>query len=513
MLTITVDRTELANAAAWAKNALPRRIPVPILAGIRCEVTETGTLNLAAFDYDWCYRADVSPVAGTDTSRGAMLVTGADMIAAIRALPKGTKRAPVSVTLAETETGLTMTCQGITSGLPALPIDDYPALPDMPAVVCLADGPEWAGAAMRVFSAAGTDDTLPVLTTVRMTLAGDCCSLAATDRYRLHCETLPAMTEADVLTVVMAPRVIVKNVAKIAAKTADVVFCHQPQIAAENLADTRHESAGFAVGGYSVTFRPLEGQYPRVERLTADFGAKVTDTIMVDSARLQAAVNRAAAGLARAGDGVDLQCGPDTITVTATRDGAETYREVIPAAGTPGFVVRARFNPAYLADALAGIAGDVRMGIGGNGGAVLFAPAETVGTYHALVMQIRISDATAETYRAPVSETEPTGTETASETVPAETETVPECTPEQGEQWARDHGDGYSYGRYDGRYGRPARDGALISVPADRPYETGAQYITRHLGDAWRIGYTRAYEYETARRTETVPVPAETASA
>ena len=67
-----------------------------------------------------------------------------------------------------------------------------------------------------------------------------------------------------------------------------------------------------------------------------------------------------------------------------------------------------------------------------------------------------------------------------------------ECTPEQGEQWQAQYGDGYAAGRGDGRRGGD-RDGALIDIPAEAPGETGAEYVARHLGSAWRIGYTRGY--------------------
>lgn len=79
-------------------------------------------------------------------------------------------------------------------------------------------------------------------------------------------------------------------------------------------------------------------------------------------------------------------------------------------------------------------------------------------------------------------------------------ELAPECTAEQGADWSARFGAGYAAGRSDARFRQmqAPREGALIAIPADLPGETGAQYVTRHLELAWRIGYTRAWDYERA---------------
>ena len=67
-----------------------------------------------------------------------------------------------------------------------------------------------------------------------------------------------------------------------------------------------------------------------------------------------------------------------------------------------------------------------------------------------------------------------------------------ECTAEEGQRWQERHGEGYRVGRGDARCGRERID--LINVPPERPAEeTGAQYVARHVGIAWEIGYTRGY--------------------
>ena len=39
----------------------------------------------------------------------------------------------------------------------------------------------------------------------------------------------------------------------------------------------------------------------------------------------------------------------------------------------------------------------------------------------------------------------------------------------------------------------------LIAIPAELPFESGAQYVARHVGQAWLIGYARAWAWEMRR--------------
>jgi hypothetical protein len=80
-----------------------------------------------------------------------------------------------------------------------------------------------------------------------------------------------------------------------------------------------------------------------------------------------------------------------------------------------------------------------------------------------------------------------------------------ECTPQEGERWREQYSDGYSTGRGDVRWGAPPRI-QLITVPGEMPGETGAEYVARHVGRAWEIGYTRAYQFDSARAAELAAV-------
>ena len=66
-----------------------------------------------------------------------------------------------------------------------MPVEDYPQLPAMPQLAGTVAAEELAAAVAQVAVAAGRDDTLPMLTGIRMEIDGPRLTLAATDRFRL----------------------------------------------------------------------------------------------------------------------------------------------------------------------------------------------------------------------------------------------------------------------------------------------------------------------------------------
>ena len=78
-----------------------------------------------------------------------------------------------------------ISCSNARFSLPTLPVEDYPSLPAMPSSAGVVDSDVFAEAVGQVAVAAGRDDTLPMLTGVRLEIEDDVITLAATDRYRL----------------------------------------------------------------------------------------------------------------------------------------------------------------------------------------------------------------------------------------------------------------------------------------------------------------------------------------
>src|SRR5262249_36850647 len=77
-----------------------------------------------------------------------------------------------------------ITCGSARFTLPTMPVEDYPTLPEMPETAGTVEAGPFAAAVAQVAVAAGRDDTLPMLTGVRVELEGEKLTLLATDRYR-----------------------------------------------------------------------------------------------------------------------------------------------------------------------------------------------------------------------------------------------------------------------------------------------------------------------------------------
>ena len=177
-----VERDVLAEAVTWVARALPARPPVPVLAGLLLEADGEGVLRLSSFDYEVSARVEVpSEVADA----GTVLVSGRLLADISRSLPGK----PVDV--ATDGSRVALTCGASRFTLLTMPVDDYPTLPGMPPASGTIGGDEFTRAVAQVTVAASRDETLPILTGVRMEIEGERLTLLATDRYRLAMRTLP----------------------------------------------------------------------------------------------------------------------------------------------------------------------------------------------------------------------------------------------------------------------------------------------------------------------------------
>ena len=78
-----------------------------------------------------------------------------------------------------------LTCGSSHFTLAVMPLEDYPLLPAQPEPRGSVDSQVLAQAIAQVSVAASRDDTLPLLTGVRIEIEGEHMTLLATDRYRL----------------------------------------------------------------------------------------------------------------------------------------------------------------------------------------------------------------------------------------------------------------------------------------------------------------------------------------
>ena len=327
-----VERDVLAEAVTWAARGLPTRPPVPVLAGVLVEADPEGTLTLSAFDYEVSARVTV---AADVSDGGTVLVSGRLLADISRNLPNK----PVDV-IAEGPK-VAVTCGSSRFSLLTMPVDDYPALPQMPQATGSVAGDVFTLAVAQVTVAAGRDDTLPILTGVRVEIEGSRITMLATDRYRLAMRTLDWTPEgADAAAVALVPARTLADTARALGASASVDLALGRTGAGDGL-------VGFEAGSRRTTSRLLDGEYPKV---TAIFPTTTDVQAVIETATLVEAVKRVAL-VAERNTPVRLRFTEGQVTIEAGQGDDAQASESIEATLT-GNDIEIAFNHQYLLDGL-----------------------------------------------------------------------------------------------------------------------------------------------------------------
>ncbi|MFV0252934.1 MAG: DNA polymerase III subunit beta [Beutenbergiaceae bacterium] len=324
-----VDRDVLAEAVTWTARTLPTRPPAPVLAGVRIEAVTDGTLTLSTFDYEVSARSEVA--ADVDEA-GAVLVSGRLLAEISRALPAK----PVEVSLEGTK--VTVACGSSRFTLLTMPVEDYPALPQMPTLTGTVEAEEFGAAIGQVTIAAGRDETLPLLTGVKLEISGERLTLLATDRYRLAMRELswrPASPGLERQALVRARTL--SDVARSLTSTGTV------EISLGENADM----IGFQAGGRHTTSLLVDGEYPPVRRL---FPEQTTTHTVTDSAALVEAAKRVAL-VAERNTPIRLSFTDGQVVLEAGQGDDAQATEVVEST-LVGEEITTAFNPQYLLDGL-----------------------------------------------------------------------------------------------------------------------------------------------------------------
>lgn len=327
-----VERDVLAEAVTWAARALPARPPVPVLAGLLIEADpEGGRLTLSSFDYEVSGRVTV---AAEIADGGTVLVSGKLLADISRSLPGK----PVDV--ATDGTKVSLTCGSSRFTLLTMPVDDYPDLPRMPDPSGLVAGDTFTEAVAQVSIAASRDETLPILTGIRMEIAGDTLTLLATDRYRLALRTIPWRPQApDAEAIALVRARTLSEVAKALGAAGDVTLALAT--------GGQSELVGFEAGTRRATSLLVDGDYPPVRRLFPD----VSPThAVVETSSLIEAVRRVAL-VAERNTPVRLSFGEGTVTLEAGQGEDAQASEAVECT-LEGEELTIAFNPQFLLDGL-----------------------------------------------------------------------------------------------------------------------------------------------------------------
>jgi len=327
-----VERDVLAEAVAWTARSLPVRPPVPVLAGLLLEADEAG-LALSGFDYEVSARAAIDAQVAED---GRALVSGRLLADICRSLP------PQPVDVSTEGAKVVLTCASARFTLLTLPVEDYPQLPQMPTTSGSVPGDVFAHAVAQVAVAAGRDDTLPILTGIRVEIENDLVTLAATDRYRLAIREFSWKPEQSALSVVaLVPAKTLADSAK--AFTGDIEIALS-SAAGEGL-------IGLASAGRRTTSRLLEGDFPKYRSLLP---AESTSLASVDTAPFIEAVRRVAL-VAERNTPVRLSFSAGELVLEAGSGEDAQASEAIDAT-LDGEPIAIAFNPTFLLDGLGALA-------------------------------------------------------------------------------------------------------------------------------------------------------------
>ncbi|MGP4109660.1 DNA polymerase III subunit beta [Streptomyces sp. 4N509B] len=336
-MKIRVERDVLAEAVAWAARSLPARPSVPVLAGLllTAEQGDEGRLSLSGFDYEVSARVAVDVDVEEE---GTVLVSGRLLADICRSLPNR----PVEVS--SDGVRVTVVCGSSRFTLHTLPVEEYPALPEMPTATGTVSAEVFAAAVSQVAIAAGRDDTLPVLTGVRVEIEGDVVTLASTDRYRFAVrEFLWKPEAADTKAVALVPAKTLLDTAKSLSGGETVALALSGSGAGEGL-------IGFEGAGRRTTTRLLEGDLPKYRTL---FPTEFNSVAVIETAPFVEAVKRVSL-VAERNTPVRLSFEEGVLTLEAgSSDDAQAVERVD--ARLEGDDISIAFNPNFLLEGLSAI--------------------------------------------------------------------------------------------------------------------------------------------------------------
>ncbi|QGS34479.1 DNA polymerase III subunit beta [Corynebacterium xerosis] len=333
-------KDDLADAVAWVARSLPSRPTQPILRGMVFVAGDEG-LEIAGYDYEVSTQIRI---AAEISKTGRFAVNGKLVSDIVSKLPNK----PIDMHYDGTK--VLVTCGKSRFELPAMTLEDYPALPSVPAATGTIDPQLFTEAIGQVAVAAGRDETLPMLTGIRMETEGNMVTMAATDRFRLAVRTfewnqipegnaellIPAKTLADT------------------ARSLDAGSSEPVTLAFGDGSDGRAVGAdgllGILADPRRTTTRLLDAEFPKFRPLLPKQHSSLA-SVRIDP--LREAIRRVSL-VADRGAQIRMDFSEGQVVLSAHGDEAGRAEEVLECAfvGEPLLIA---FNPGYLSDGLSAI--------------------------------------------------------------------------------------------------------------------------------------------------------------
>ncbi|MBX9983415.1 MAG: DNA polymerase III subunit beta [Mycobacterium sp.] len=332
-LKFRLVRESFAEAVSWVAKNLPSRPTVPVLSGVLLNGTDDG-LTISGFDYEVSSEVQV---AAEIASPGSVLVSGRLLSDITRALPNK----PVDFYVDGNRVALT--CGSARFSLPTMAVEDYPTLPTLPEETGTLPAELFAEAIGQVAIAAGRDDTLPMLTGIRVEISGETVVLAATDRFRLAVRELTwSALSPDIEAAVLVPAKTLSEAAKAGADGTEVRLS-----LGAGSAVGKDGLLGITGNGKRSTTRLLDAEFPKFRQLLP---AEHTAVATINVAELTEAIKLVAL-VADRGAQIRMEFADGMLRLSAGADDVGRAEEdlAVDYAGEPLTIA---FNPTYLTDGL-----------------------------------------------------------------------------------------------------------------------------------------------------------------
>ena len=279
-----VNRDVFSEAVSFAVKLLPQRTTLPILSGVLIQANGDG-LVLSSFDYEVSSQTEIQ----ADVEEpGTVLVSGRLLAEIAGRLPN----APVTV--ATDGSRITVTCGSASFTLLSMPVEEYPAIPEMGEQSGVVPAEEFASAVAQVAVAASRDDVTPVITGVQLEVRQNSLSLVATDRYRVAVREIDwdggsvGGEASDAAVTALVPARTLQEVGK--------TFGHSGTISVSITSRDDRELIAFSADRKTVTSLLIKGNFPPVRRL---FPESVDNYAVMNTADLIEATRRVALVLER----------------------------------------------------------------------------------------------------------------------------------------------------------------------------------------------------------------------
>ncbi|BBX41058.1 DNA polymerase III subunit beta [Mycobacterium simiae] len=356
-LKFRLVRDSFADAVSWVAKNLPSRPAVPVLSGVLLTGSDEG-LTVSGFDYEVSAEAQI---AAEIASPGSVLVSGRLLSDIVRALPDK----PIDFYVDGNRVALT--CGSAKFSLPTMAVEDYPTLPTLPEETGSLPSDLFAEAISQVAIAAGRDDTLPMLTGIRVEISGESVVLAATDRFRLAVRELTwSALSPDIEAAVLVPAKTLAEAAKTGTDGSDVRLS-----LGSGSGVGKDGLLGISGNGKRSTTRLLDAEFPKFRQLLP---AEHTAVATINVAELTEAIKLVAL-VADRGAQVRMEFSEGTLRLSAGADDVGRAEEEL-AVDFAGEPLTIAFNPTYLTDGLGSVHADrVSFGFTTPGKPALLRPA------------------------------------------------------------------------------------------------------------------------------------------